>query len=77
MDVRERLEDVEKELVKVGKNKSKGGDKSSGGGDLDEIKKDLDMIMGRTAKDTSEVSGVTSLVRTTVLVFRQCFTFGT
>jgi len=39
-----------------------GGAAGSLGGELQSVKKDLDFIMGRSGDETSEISGVPSLV---------------
>ena len=57
MDVRERLDDVERELKKGGGGA--GGQAASD--DIEGIKKDLDYVMGRDGT-TSEISGIPSLV---------------
>ena len=62
MDVRDRLDDVERDLKKrqgVGVGVGVGGAASE---DLDALKKDVDYIMGRDGKDSGDIQGTPSLV---------------
>ena len=60
MDVRERLDDVEKEVSKL----SGGADGREKEEEMENLRRDVDFVMGKSGEGAAELSGIPTLVGT-------------